>query len=332
MRVGQTGEAEHRLEVNSVATAQLPLPPLPVAHVRPARIAHGCAIGHNGEILQGVFEQSDGRLIRGLVSLATAVFRSEAVFRPTTHGPLRIEPSWKVKVVRAAELTLAHCGSECSGVLTIANNMVPRWGLGSSTSDVVAAVRAVARSLGRSLLPEDIAAIAVRSETACDSVMFGHRAVLFAQRRGIVIEDLGGQLPPVHVIGFNTDPTGWGVDTLKFRPARYTWWEIEAFRPLLGLLRNAVQNGDAHALGQVASASARINQRHLPKPHFDNLEEIAERCGGLGMQVAHSGSVVGILLPADDSTRERSEAVRRYLMEIGIGATWAINTRNDGSE
>ena len=151
--------------------------------------------------------------------------------------------------------------------------------------------------------------------------------MLFAQRRGYVIEDLGGWLPGLHVVGFNTNPDGRGVNTLEFPPARYIWSEIEGFRPLLGLLRRAIQRQDARALGYVASASARINQRYLRTLHFDELEQIVERVGGIGLQVAHSGTIAGILLANDDAVSERRAETRRYLMEIGIESHWCFDTR-----
>lgn len=323
----QNLEAEAALR--SGVVPKLSFPPFGIVARALPQCGRGRTRGHHGEILQGAFEQPDGTLIRGLVSHTTPLFKSTAVFTPGPPGPVLVEPEWKRKALRAAELALHRFGGRCGGKLKISSNMVPRWGLGSSTSDVVSAVRAVAHALGRTVSPEIIARIAVESETACDSTMFGERAVLFAQRRGIVIEDLGRRLPAVHTLGFNTDPSGWGVDTLQYPPARYNWAEIEAFRPLLGLLRHAVRRQDPQALGQVASASARINQRFLPKPRFDEIERITERCGGVGVQVAHSGSIVGILFAADDSWSERSEDLRRYLAEIGFHTTWLFTNAHE---
>ncbi|HZE80906.1 MAG TPA: hypothetical protein VE604_08380 [Candidatus Polarisedimenticolia bacterium] len=306
--------------------AQISFPPFGIVPRAQPRAGQGRTCGHHGEILQGVFEQPGGTLVRGLVSHTTPLFKSAAEFTPGPQGTITVEPCWKKKALRAAEVTLQQLGGRCGGKLKITSNMIPRWGMGSSTSDVVSAVRAVAQALGRAVSPEIIARIAVESETACDSTMFGKRAVLFAQRCGVVLEDLGRRLPPVHTIGFNTDPTGWGVDTLQYPPARYNWAEIEAFRPLLGLLRHAVCRQDATALGQVASASARINQRFLPKPRFNQIEEITDRCGGLGVQVAHSGTIVGILIAADDSWSERSHAIQRYVGELGFYPTWLFTS------
>src|SRR6185295_10062531 len=103
-----------------------------------------------------------------------------------------------------------------------------------------------------------IADLAVRAEIASDPLMFGDRVVLFAHREGHIIEDLGDCLPPLEVVGFNTDPHGNGINTLAYKPARYSWWDIEAFRAIIGLMRRAVQTQSSQLVGRVASASARI--------------------------------------------------------------------------
>jgi uncharacterized protein involved in propanediol utilization len=103
-------------------------------------------------------------------------------------------------------------------------------------------------------------------------------------------------------------------------PARYSWREIESFRPLLGLLRRVIHHGDAALLGCVATASARLNQRILPKPHFERLERLAQETGALGLQVAHSGSVAGLIFSPEDAAGPRwAEAA---LADLYQSPTW----------
>lgn len=313
-------EQADMLESFAVSRAALPEEP------RLLRRGRARAMAHHGEILQGVFEMPSGRLCRALVTLCAEVFWSEATFVPDPEGPVVADDPWRVKAVRAAELALARAGHTGGGRLHVRSNIPPGWGLGSSTSDVTAAIRAVAESLGLALSADDVAALAVQAETASDSTMFEQRALLFAQRRGVLVEDLGQPLPNLEVLGFNTDPHG--VDTVSFPPARYSWAEIEAFRPLLGLLRQAVRQDDADLCGRVATASARINQRHLPKPHFDRLEALVERVGAVGLQVAHSGTVVGLLFrPGDPANEERLAEARAGLAALAITDVWRFQSR-----
>jgi uncharacterized protein involved in propanediol utilization len=236
-----------------------------------------------------------------------------------------------VKALSAARLTFAYLDLPLvEGVLTVHADIPVGWGLGSSTSDVIAAIRAVACAFQRRLAPEVLAEIAVQAEVASDSVMFEDRAILFAQRDGLVLEEFPLGLPALEVLGVNTDLDGSGIDTLLMRPAEYSQWEVEAFRPLLGLLRRALHNQDAKLLGRVASASARINQRHLPKPYFDHFERLGEEVGAVGLQVAHSGSVIGILFDGTSpDTEERIEEARAKVAEMEFGSSWRFTTRGD---
>ncbi|HEX8558058.1 MAG TPA: hypothetical protein VF668_08160 [Pyrinomonadaceae bacterium] len=292
------------------------------------RTGLGVAYGHHGELFQGVFQGRDKRLRRGLVTCPCGLFKSEATFRADTTGVLEVEPAGRAKTLKAVRLALARAGKgHFGGVLRLRSNIPPGWGLGSSTCDVTAAVRAVADAFGMKWTPHDVASLAVQAEIASDSIMFEEGVVLFAQREGAVIEDFGMPLPGLEVLGFNTDRTGDGVSTLDFSPARYTSWEIEAFRPLVGLFRRAVQLQSARLLGQVATASAALNQQYLPKPHFERLKDIADASGAVGLQVAHTGTVVGLLFDPGDSFREaRIQHARKMLGEVGITRTWFFHT------
>lgn len=261
-------------------------------------VGRGSAHAHHGEILQGMFPGPDGRPMRGLVTLPCPRFRSIASFS-LDSGRLTVDPEWKWKARNAASLTLERFGmEEVEGTLAIASDVPPKLGMGSSTSDVVAAIRAVAKALDASLASEEIAGIAVQAETASDSTMFSERVVLFAQRDAVVLEDFGLPLPPLEVLSFDT---GKGVDTLSFPPAQYNAEELKEFEELVPLLRRGIEELSPKLIGEVATASSLINQRHLPKPKFPRLLEIAERTGAVGVQVAHSGSVVGFLFSQDQA-------------------------------
>lgn len=293
------------------------------------RLGRGYSFAHHGEILQGVFEETGGSLRRGLVTLTSNMFESEAIFYPDSGSVVRIEPHWKDKARLAAELTLALLGTSCKGGrLVMSSNIPPSWGFGSSTCDVTAATKAVADALNVTLPCKVIAGLVVKAEIASDPIMFDDRAVLFGQRDGVIIEDFSGTLPPLEVVGFNTDPQG--VETLAFPPARYTWWEVEAFRPLLGLLRQAVFTQDARLVGRAATASAQINQRHLPKPQFALCCKLAEKVGALGVQVAHSGTLVGLLFdPEDEALNGRVREAQALLSELRGGPIWRFRSASE---
>jgi uncharacterized protein involved in propanediol utilization len=282
---------------------------------------------HHGEILQGVFVSGD-RLLRGLATLPCPLYSTWATFRPTRARGVSVQPSWRTKAKRAAELTLARLGHPVpGGRLEITADIPLRRGFGSSTADVIAAVGAVLAFTGRVLSTAEIGSLAVAAETASDALMYGRRAVLFAHRGGELIEDLGTELMPLAVLGFGTSEDGGGVDTLKLARARYSSWEIEAFRPLRGMLRHAVETADVGLLGQVATASTLLNQRHLPVPKLAEILRIADDTGAAGLQVAHSGDVAGLLFdPADPEVQSRIDQAAKCLHDVDVVETWQFET------
>jgi uncharacterized protein involved in propanediol utilization len=173
------------------------------------------------------------------------------------------------------------------------------------------------------LEPDRIARLSVAAELASDPLMYEPtRALLFAQRQGYVLLDLGGALPPLSVLGVNTGEH-LRVETLALPLISYSSWELGAFQTMLGLLRRAVEQQDAFLLGRVATASTVINQRHRPKQFMSQILHLAHRSGALGVQVAHSGTVAGLLFERGNATC--LEYARAQLKRLGL-RHWEFTT------
>jgi uncharacterized protein involved in propanediol utilization len=277
----------------------------------------GHASCHHGEILQGVFLDSAGRPCRGLVTLPMPGPGVRAEFTPRPGHRVDVHPANRVKAARAASLTIAECADRsglprCGGQLRLDGDIPLGLGMGSSTGDVVATVRAVAASYGVELAPGVLARLAVAAEHASDPVMLEDRALLFAHREGRVLEDLGDALPPAVVVSCLTGG-GRPVNTLGVPTCDD---DVRSYERLRAVLRQAIACADLALLGQVSTESARHNQRVLPKEELTALEAIARRTGAAGVQVAHSGNVAGLLFdPAaadlDERLRNCVHALRR---------------------
>jgi len=290
------------------------------------RMGEGRSIAQFGELFQGQTEHEGGRRHRCLVSLPCAALYTHARFHPDGTGSLRVSPPHKKKALRAMELTLARLGaSDFSGTLIIESTVPEAKGCGSSTADCVAAVRACADALSRILSEEEVARLVVEAEIASGNLMF-HRAVLFAHREGEVLEDYSGRQPRLEVLGIDTRPDG-VVETLKFPPAEYSWRQNQTFCMLTGALRRAMKKHDVGLLGRVATASASVNQEFLPKPMFKELNEIVDDVGALGLAVAHTGTVLSILLDPDDRLLEKKvDQTRARLNGLGISQILRFQT------
>jgi uncharacterized protein involved in propanediol utilization len=321
--------------VNRKATYAAPVAELhsPRAYGRDLVVGTGRAPAHHGELLQGVFEDSDGRLQRGLVTLPFPGRASRARFQPSDHHWGIVGTPELTKVRRAAILALRRFSGYPvpvkGGQIEIVSDVPRGIGMGSSTSDVTATIRAVADFYGIRLSHEEVGRLAVLAECASDSIMIDDRVVLFAHRVGVVLETFGPRLPPIVVVGCDAQP-GVRVDTLELIPARYDERELAAFVVMRAGLRRAVGLADPDLLGRVATASARLNQRFLPKPVLEDLIALNRRLGGCGVQIAHSGTVAGLIFDARrpgiaDTVPECVAA----LEELGLPVTGTIEAAAD---
>ncbi|WP_406300520.1 GHMP kinase [Streptomyces sp. NBC_00618] len=294
------------------------------------RTGTGHAPCHHGEILQGVFRDEHGRCRPGLVTLPMSEPGTHARFTPAP-GVLAVVPADRTKALRAATLTIEECATQCErepcgGVLTLVGDIPVGLGMGSSTSDVLATVRAVADAFGLCLAPDVVTRIALSAELACDPLMLDGRPRLFAQRHGRVLEVLGEALPPVVVVGCAL-AGGASVDTLALPAPACADSDVDAYETLRAQLRRAVRDRDPALLGRVATASARRGQLRLGHAGFETLTALADRAGAVGIQIAHSGSVAGVLFdPTAPGARRRIHRCARDLDRAGLPVTRTFTT------
>ncbi|MEG3626808.1 GHMP family kinase ATP-binding protein [Streptomyces poriticola] len=299
------------------------------------RAGTGHAACHHGEILQGVFLDERRRPCHGLVTLPMTGPGTRAAFRLLPDTPpdqVAVTPAGRSKAARAAVLAVRECAARrheepCGGELRLSGDIPVGLGMGSSTSDVIATVRAVADSYGLRLPPETVARLAVRAEQASDPLMLDSGALLFAHREGRVLEVLGAALPPAVVVGCSLGG-GTPVDTLSLPARACGAHDLATYEHLRRMLRRAVADSDPALLGQVATASARLSQHTLRHEEFTGLTAIADRVGATGVQIAHSGNVAGILFdPATPGLNRRLHACTRALAGEGITPTRTFTTR-----
>ena len=296
------------------------------------KMGMGTAFGHHGETIQGAARFDNNVTERFLVTLPCSELSAQANFIPSRdlQGEVVVS-SCKTKSKQAAEATLRYLNrSSFGGHLELTSNIEEGFGLGSSTTDVVASIRAVGDTFDTTLRPEIIARLAVDAEMASDAIMFDGSCVLFAQRRGDVLSYLGSALPAVHVLSVNT-AADQPINTLATPPARYSDWELQCFRALNGMLRRAIRMSDPNLLGRVATASAKISQHYLPKPAFADILSIASAHGACGVQVAHSGTVVGLLFDAHCARSATNMAgATKDLETIGMAPDFGFCTQLEG--
>ena len=225
------------------------------------------------------------------------------------------------KTRQAVTATLSHL-QECLGTtglvadVTIANPIPPGKGMGSSSADITAAAHATAQAAGVLLSPETISSIALAVEPT-DGVMFPGIA-MFDHRHGKILELLGDP-PPMEVIVIDR---GGQVDTLEFNQIdRSQHWTsvVDATSEALELIREGIRRSDPELVGRGATISARAGSPDGAAPWVERASNFADAIGAVGVNVAHSGTVVGILL--DARKRHSKPAFRDALREFASAAS-----------
>ena len=248
------------------------------------------APGVCGELAQGVIE--------GIHFLVTCPvdFYSRVKVDIYSDGPGVEAPEDCDKAAAAVRRTLFHLkNAKVRAKLTI-NNPIPRGkGMASSSADLAAAIAATGLALGEEISPYQIAQIALSIEPT-DGIMIPGVA-LFDHRAGIIRESLGPP-PPMEIVALDLGGT---VDTVQFNMVdRFQRWQSvdKQTGEALRLLRRGIEEQDPALVGRGASISAEASQTVLAKPRLAEVKEFAESVGAVGVNVGHSGTIMGVLLDA----------------------------------
>lgn len=189
-------------------------------------------------------------------------------------------------------------------------------GMASSTADLAATAVATAMHLGHSFSESDLAALCVSLEPT-DSTLFRsltlfdhlHARTQIACKPAPEFDLLVLESPRVlRTADYHRQPRE-AVLKAHASTLAQAWENIQT----------ACESNCASLLGEAATLSAIASQTLLPKPGFDTLLALVESCGLYGLNVAHSGSVVGLLL---DRCRHDVEYVKWSLAQSGLADVW----------
>ncbi|GMA99411.1 GHMP kinase [Pelosinus sp. IPA-1] len=202
------------------------------------------------------------------------------------------------KVATAITKTLQFLKTTNDGFHVSVNSELPLGkGMASSSADISAACQCIALSRGTLLSPDEIADIALSIEPT-DGIFYPG-IILFDHVKGHLRRYLGHAIP-MHILIFDV---GGEIDTLHFNQ-RSDLEKLNHSKELqvkqaMNLIINGLTKNDVSLLGKGATISALANQKILYKPHLEEIIDIGLSWGAVGVNVAHSGTVVGVLFPVN---------------------------------
>ncbi len=200
-------------------------------------------------------------------------------------------------------------------------------GLASSTADISAVSQAAALACGRELSFREIASLALSIEPS-DATFF-RGIVQFDYRKGSVLNELG-PCPDMKILIYDC---GGEIDTMQFNSRQDIVALQRANEPEIrraaALFLDGLHSQSLTKIGKAATMSALANQSILFKGQLPRFWEEGSAAGGLGVIAAHSGTVLGLILPPEaDENQVRLRISRAFQM----GLSWldCVSVTNEG--
>ena len=189
-------------------------------------------------------------------------------------------------------------------------------GMASSTADIAATAVAAAHHLGHSLDESTLAALCVSLEPT-DSTLF-RQLTLFCHHHATT-QIACAPAPHFDLLVLESPVFLRTADYHRLPRAAALTAHTEVLHQAWGKVQRACIEQDASLLGEAATLSAIASQSLLIKPGFATLMALVESCDLYGLNVAHSGSVVGLML---DQRRHDVEYLRWALTQKKLTNHW----------
>ncbi|MYU21943.1 hypothetical protein GTY84_08880 [Streptomyces sp. SID8352] len=271
----------------------------------PSRVSSGVCHGTLGELYQGPLRSGPDPDI-AVVSFPTDR-HSWVHFTPGSEAPGRLPLG--EKSATAVRLFLGHFGLTLPpGGWSVHSDLRVGVGMASSTADIVATLRCLFRLFGLAYDRKVVLEILTAIERA-DSVFLDEFA-LYLSARHRVVRRLGTDIG-FHT-AFVTEPGTVDTSAVTGLLLEHYRRHGEEYERCLNDMVKGFASGDPAAVARAATASAALSQRVLPKTSFDSMLAHRERFGADGIFVAHTGRVIGYLLPRRPDAELKSELSAFY--------------------
>lgn len=243
-----------------------------------------------GELLQGALDGQDFMINCPIDLYATAQATA------TADDKLDLRDAHAYGKVLATLQPLTGAAREtraATGVALTLDSPIPRSkGMASSTADASCALAAVSACLGLQLDEDEVARLLTAVEPSDCTNFSGVAHLNFLN--GELIE----RLPAPRDLRVLIVDCGGEVETVHFERARaraiYAR-HADRLRAALALLKQGLCKGCNRSVGAAATESSALSQLILPKQGFAELLALAAEWNLVGINCAHSGTVLGLL-------------------------------------
>jgi len=248
--------------------------------------------GSCGELVQGTINGIDFHITCPIDRF------SEASATAGRAGEVMV-PHGLDKTAKAVKTAIERLGGAAGINIDIKSELPHGKGMASSTADIAAAVFATRSALHRDISTEELAEIALSIEPT-DGIFFDG-IVIYDHRGGKRFERVG-DAPPLEILVLEPPES---VDTVTFNKGKSALGMVEEslVGEALEMAVAAIRSCDIKLLGEAATMSALLNQKILPKAVLGDVIDVCRRKGGVGVNIAHSGSVMGMMTEVGSGER-----------------------------
>lgn len=167
-------------------------------------------------------------------------------------------------------------------------------GMASSTADIGATIKATLSLIDKDLSSEEISKLATEIEPT-DSIFIDKNSI-FNPLNGTVIKYLGN-LTNAKVVILEPNKV---LDTMKIRLRQdYNKLKVEnkeVIKKSFALLEEGLKKNHLSLVGEACTLSSLANENIEKKEYLNEIIKISKKYGAYGVNIAHSGTVVGILI------------------------------------
>lgn len=241
-----------------------------------------------GEFVQGILDNEEylSSYAINLFSVATLEESNDIIYK----GPRKSR--------RAMELVFEKFNIPVEDTKNISlniNSQIPVGkGMASSTADIGATIKATLSMLNKTLTGEEISKLAVKIE-ATDSLLLNQHSI-FNPLTADIKKYLGGINDTKVVILEPNDILNTKLIRTMPNYKMYKMQNKEIIKKSFDLLDEGLAKKDLNLIGRACTYSGLANENIHQKPFLKDIIEVSDKFGCYGVNIAHSGTVVGILM------------------------------------
>lgn len=253
--------------------------------------AYGICPASCGEFVQGILDKEEYLCSYAIDLYSKAVV--EEKLEDVQRGPYKSRMAIK-SVFKRFGIPVR----ECRNISLQINSDIPVGkGMASSTADIGATIKATLSLINKSLSNEDIAKLAAKIEPT-DSIYLDKNSI-FNPITGETIKSLGN-IENGKVIILEPKKT---LSTKRIRSIPdYNERKIrnkETIKEAFDLLEQGMTKNDLNLIGRASTLSSLANENIHRKYQLNKIIEISNSYGAYGVNIAHSGTVIGIIIDRD---------------------------------